>query len=117
MDKTSKKIIHYLKSKECGSNYICRFDNEFNELAESLCIPVEDLRAAVRWLESQGILEYQCYNGGKICGFHLSHIGVNWNYFRRKQLIEYIEEKWIDFFSLLASIAALLISVIALVSK
>ena len=116
MDKTSKQIMKYLSSKGKGSEYICRFDEEFENLSTSLRVPLEDLCASVRWMESNGILEYQRYGSGKASGFHLSHVGVNWKYFRKKEIIKYVEEKWIDFFSLLASVAALVISIIALVS-
>lgn len=116
MDKTSKQIMKYLSSKGKGSEYVCRFDEEFESLSISLHVPLEDLRASVRWMESNGILEYQRYGGGQVSGFHLSHVGVNWRYFRRKEILKYVEEKWIDFFSLLASVAALIIFIIAPVS-
>ena len=109
--------MRYLSSKGQGCQYICRFGNEFENLHTELNIPTEDLRAAVRWLEAEGIIEYQRYTNGGVAGFHLSHVGVNWKYFRKKEIMKYIEEKWIDFFSLLASVAALIISIIALLSK
>lgn len=117
MDKTSKNIMKYLSSKGRGSEYICRYDEELESLSVSLHIPLEDLRASIRWMESNGILEYQRYGNGKISGFHLSHIGANWRYFRKREIIKYLEEKWIDFFSLLTSISALIISIIALMLK
>ncbi len=109
--------MRYLSSKGQGCQYVCRFGNEFENLHTELNIPTEDLRAAVRWLEAEGIIEYQRYANGSVAGFHLSHVGVNWKYFRKKEIMKYIEEKWIDFFSLLASVAALIISIIALLSK
>ena len=109
--------MRYLSSKGQGCQYVCRFGNEFENLHTELNIPTEDLRAAVRWLEAEGIIEYQRYANGSVAGFHLSHVGVNWKYFRKKEIMKYIEEKWSDFFSLLASVAALIISIIALLSK
>ena len=92
--------MRYLSSKGQGCQYVCRFGNEFENLHTELNIPTEDLRAAVRWLEAEGIIEYQRYANGSVAGFHLSHVGVNWKYFRKKEIMKYIEEKWIDFFSL-----------------
>lgn len=117
MDKIGKKIIEFLFSKGKGTEYICRYDEKFENLAVELHISVEDLRAAVRWLESQGFLEYQRYGNGKVAGFHLSHQGLHWKYFRRRKIMHYIANKWTDYLAVLISLLSLIISVIALLQS
>lgn len=113
-DKTSKQVIKYLFSKNLGSEYVCRFDKEFDDLADSLHISLEDLRACVRWLESQGFVEYQRYGSGKTSGFHLSHKGLHLRYFRRREVLNYIADKWADFLAAVISLVSLAISIAAL---
>ena len=113
-DKTSKQVIKYLFSKNLGSEYVCRFAKEFADLADSLHISLEDLRACVRWLESQGFVEYQRYGSGKTSGFHLSHKGLHLRYFRRREVLNYIADKWADFLAAVISLVSLAISIAAL---
>lgn len=129
MDKTSKKILTHLISQGKGTNYICAFSSAWSgiastsidTMANTLKIPTEDLRAAVRYLKEEGYVEYQYSSsiGGekRACGFHLSHQGLNYRYFRNQRIKKYIAEKWIDFFALLLSVCALLISVISLLKQ
>ena len=125
MDKTSKKILQKLISAGTGTNYICSFsgsafgptNTNIVDFSESLSMDIEDLRAAVRYLESSGYLEYQMMTTrkGKVAaGFHLSHKGLNWRYFRRKEILDYIADKWVDFFAAVISLVSLVISIFAI---
>lgn len=121
MDRTSKKILKELIHSKKGTEYVCVFDPawesfgdiEIEAFAKLLKRRTEDVRAAVRFLEAQGFLEYQRGNGRNV-GFHLSHMGLNWRYFQRKQRLDYIADKWPDFIALIISILSLITSVIAL---
>ena len=109
-----------------GSNveYFCSFDEEWktrdgcslDELALKLGQETENLKACVRELERHGYLEYQSAGSANV-GFRLSYKGLNWKYYRRKEILSYIADKWIDFFSLLLSVSALLVSIISLLLK
>lgn len=123
MDKTSKKIILKLQNCGKGTEYICAFDEAWSssmdcvidDLAKELGYQTEDVRSAVRFLHEQGYLEYTTSRGRNI-GFHLSHKGLNYQYFRKQEILRYIADKWIDFFAMLLSVAALVISIISLLS-
>ena len=122
MDRTSKKILKKLIRAKKGTEYVCVFDSAWESIGDisienfsaSIKRRTEDVRAAVRFLESSGFLEYQRGNGRNV-GFHLSHMGLNWKYFRRKQRLDYIADKWPDFIALMISILSLVTSVVALV--
>lgn len=121
MDKNAKNIIRAMISTGKGAEYICAFDRAWagycdsviDDFAESISMKTEAVRTAVRFLNSSGYLEYQTANGRPV-GFHLSHKGLNWKYYRRCEILDYIADKWVDFFSALIAFASLIISVIAL---
>lgn len=126
LDKTSKKILNYLISQGKGTDFICAFNSAWaglsnttiEALAKNLKIPTEDVRAAVRYLKEEGDLEYQYSSSPRgekrACGFHLSHQGLHYKYFRNQKIKKYIAEKWIDFFALLLSVCALVVSIISI---
>lgn len=123
MDKTARAILRWLtkNSAEKGTQYICAFDEGWkdstdawlNDMAKSLNLRVEDARAAVRFLADIGMLEYQ-NSGDYHLGFHLSHRGLHWRYYRRQEILNYIADKWPDFIAVVISLLSLIISVIAL---
>lgn len=126
MDSVSRKILDKLISSGKGTNYICSFSGSsigpsstnIVEFSESLNMDVEDLRAAVRYLEDAGYLEYQMMTTAKRgripAGFHLSHKGLNWRYFWRKEILDYIADKWVDFIAAAISFVSLIISIVAI---
>lgn len=122
MDKTSKLIIRELIKGNKGSEYMCSFDEgwlsesdiSIEQLAEKLRTRTEDVRAAVRYLEETGFLEYEETSSGLIIGFHLSHKGLNWKYYNRKAIFDYIADKFPDFIAVIISLISLITSIIAL---
>ena len=118
MDRVCKKILDKMISYGCGTNYICTWQEEFDDFAKSLSLPCEDVRAAVRYLKERGYIEYQMYHSAqgtnRSRGFHLSHQGFHWRYYRRKEILEYIADKWVEFFAAAISLVSLIISVISL---
>lgn len=76
LDKTSKLVLDKFIASGKGTSYICAFtpawedecDILIDDLADSLNIDVEDLRATVRYLESAGLVEYQRTDKKKSCG-------------------------------------------------
>ena len=122
MDPTSKAILEELIKSRKGTEFVCAFDEALSGIAdtsierfsESLNLNTEDVRAAVRYLEGRGYLEYQSTSGGHNIGFHLSHKGLNWRDFRRKEILDYIADKWPDFIAVIISLMSLFISIAAL---
>lgn len=118
VDKTCKKILDKMISEGKGTEYICTWGDELASFAASIGVPTEDVRAAVRYLKETGYLEFQMYhssNGSSHSrGFFLSHRGLNWRYFRRKEVLDYIADKWVDFFAALIALLSLVISIAAL---
>lgn len=118
MDKTCRKILDKMISFGRGTNYVCTWGESFETFSDSLSIPREDIRAAIRHLEKNGWIEYQMSRStsgtSHNFGFRLSHKGLNWRYFRRKEILNYIADKWIDFLAATISLISLIISVIAL---
>lgn len=118
LDKTSKLVLDKFIASGKGTSYICAFtpvwENEsdilIDDLANSLDVDTEDLRATVRYLESVGLVEYQRTNKGKAAGFHLSHKGLNYKEFKHLDSMERWKERAIGFASgvILSVIAALL---------
>ena len=72
---------------------------------------------AVEYLDSLGYVIIERNQGGVPLSVQLSHKGLHWQEFRIHDVIRYLEDKWIDFFALIASVSAVIISVIAIVSK
>ena len=125
MGKLSKNILNSMISGGHGTDYNCFFQNSvlygegisIVDLSQKLGRDVEDIRAAVRFLESSGYLEYTRLNsksGSSNIGIHLSHKGLNWKHYRAEKLLSYVADKWIDFLALAVSIIAFIQSCIAL---
>ncbi len=126
MDKVCKEIIKRMISGKPSTEYVCSFSGSLlagsgttiYELSDAIGVDPEDIRAAVRFLESAGYVEYQTMKspskGSIIAGFHLSHKGLHWKYFRRKEILNYIADKWVDFFAALIALLSLILSIIAL---
>lgn len=121
MDKISKKVLDALEAGDKETEYVCAFseswgdiaDCDIDEFAKKLGYRTETIRSTVRELEEKGYVEYQRSNGHPV-GFHLSHKGLLRKYYRRQEILTYLADKWVDFFSLLLSVAALFVSVISL---
>lgn len=126
MDKTCKKILRALIDKGQGTDFVCfyaiplDFSNSMriDALSKSLNIRISDLRAAEEYLISTGYLEPVKATGNEpeIVGFRLSHKGLNWHYFQRREIIKYVAEKWPDFIAVIISIISLIVSIAATLS-
>lgn len=114
LDKLSKKIIRYMNTAENPSDTYYDFIDDLDEIAESTHSDSESVRAAVRYLEEQGYIKYSYTQNGTAFQFYLDHKGLHWKYFRRKEILDYIAEKWPDFIALIISILSLITSVVAL---
>jgi hypothetical protein len=114
MDKTSKKVLNHLISNGGCDKYIY-WGEDFDTLVQTLNLNSEDLRADIRYLHDCGYIDYQKFsNSDRNASFSLSHKGLHWKYFRRQAILQYILEKWIDFFAMLVSFISLAIAIISL---
>lgn len=114
LDKLSKKILIYLNSFEMPSEIFYDFSDDLEKLAKETSSDSETVRASVRYLHENGYIRYAVTQSGNPLQFYLDHKGLHWKEFRRQEIIEYLEDKWIDFFALVISFTALVISVAAL---
>ena len=114
LDKLCKKIVKYMNGKEHPSDYQLNFMEDLDLMAESVQSDPESVRAAIRYLKENGYLEYCYTKNGIALLFHLSHKGLHWKFFRRREVLNYIAEKWPDFIALVISLASLLISILAI---
>lgn len=118
LDRLSKNLLVHLNNcTDCPSEAIYLFGEDVDKIAEDFETDSGSILAAVRYLEQQGYLLYG-YGASEdpIC-FSLDHKGLHWREFRREETVRYLQEKWIDCLSLLVSLAALIISAIALWPK
>jgi len=109
LDKTSKAFLDYLDA----------FPNDELWMTEGYEIPdrfgEEDaFWAMIRFLENEGYIEPLQSDSGISFGSRLSHKGIHRTEFHRAEILQYIKEKWIDFFSMAVSLAALILSITAL---
>lgn len=113
MDKNSKLLLNYLI--ENGGCRKSVYFNDFEDFSASLNMNEDDLLANIRFLHESGYLDYQKYaNSDRNAAFSLSYKGLHWKYFRRQDIIRYLEDKWIDFFAMLMSLVSIVLSIIAI---
>jgi len=94
------------------------FFSDLDTHAQNVNMNTESLRATVRYLNETGYIDYQkSSKSDRNVSFSLSHKGENWKYFRKKEILNYIAEKWIDFFAAVISVVSLVISVISMISQ
>lgn len=125
MDRTCKRILNDMIGQGKGTKFVYGLSEtgvylygaSIDDLAKTLELSVDDVMAAVRYLEAENYLEYQktvSKNSIHNIGISLSHKGLNWKYFRRKEILDYIADKWVDFFAALIALLSLIISIVAL---
>lgn len=126
MDKTSKRILKYFVSQNCGTDFVCldhpRWSSFYknhvlvDDLAEELGLREKDMLAVFKYLNENGYLERE-QNGTagsrSDIGFKLSHKGLHWKYFRRREVLDYIAEKWPDFIAVVISIISLITAILS----
>lgn len=117
LDALSKKIIIYMNHTDCPSDTYFDFSEDLDLMAKKVQSDSESVRAAVRYLEELGYIKYSYSHGELAYQFYLDHKGLHWKYFRRKEIMDYIAEKWPDFIAVIISLASLLISILALTKE
>lgn len=111
MDKLTKGILKFLNSKPNASSLHCNFDSDLQRIAKELGTDKEAIRSCVRWMEEHGFIKFIKDSSGRNAMFYLDHKGLHWKEFRRREIIRYLEDKWIDCLAMLLSLAALILSI------
>lgn len=116
MERNSKILLSYLVTHgDCGKYY--DFNEDIDKISSDLCLSPDNLLAEIRFLHDSGYIDYQSDSHGRNLSFSLSYQGLNWKYFRRKEILDYISDKWIDFFAFLVSGISLALSILALLQN
>lgn len=111
MDKSSRKILCAMVD-ENGFPKLFNVGDETEALAKKLNINYMSFKLNIVYLAKIGFINIIKYEGTDAhAAYILTHEGVAWKYFRWREILRYLEDKWIDFFSLLLSTIALLISI------
>lgn len=118
LDKLSRNVLDFmLKDSNDPAQHYYNFQDDIDRIAAHCQTTSETIRAAIRYLHDLEYIKYLQTSSGLTVSFYLDHQGLHWREFRRAEIIEYIQDKWIDCLSLLISFAALIISIIALWPK
>ena len=90
LDKLSRKILKYMK------NHPNIGDTNFNAgvfgIAEGISTNQQQVRDAIHYLETSGLIAYRRNGKGQIVGFRLSHLGQHNTEFTIRNLLE----NWLD---------------------
>lgn len=125
MDKICRMILNDLISQGQGTEFVYGlsetgkyfYGTSIDTLSEKLNLSVDTVKSAIRYLEAENYVEYKVMHsnkGANNAGVCLSYKGLNWKYFHRKEVLNYIADKWVDFFAAVISLISLIISVIAI---
>ena len=90
LDKLSRKILKYMKK------YPNIGDTNFNAgvfgIAEGISIDQQQVRDAIHYLETVGLIAYRRNGKGQIVGFRLSHLGQH----NTELTIRNFLQNWLD---------------------
>lgn len=113
MDRLSKRFIKHIKNKYDGTVYYPY--NPISDIAIQLNASEKELNDCIDFLEeNQYVKKLNSDKKASLVGVTLTHMGNNYRYFQRQKFYKYVIDKWIDFFAMLISLSAIIISVISL---
>lgn len=102
-------------------NQFSRENRPFSEIELYNKIRIYDRAKMVKLclnLQKTGYLDTLIIDDAKtIHRLELSYLGMTYRQAARRQVMKYIADKWIDFFALVVSIAALVIALLSLLSR
>lgn len=76
-----------------------------------------EFTAMLDYLEDNGYVTVTRDDSMNHIGVKLAHKGFHLKEFRRRELLNYIAEKWVDFIAMLMAAGSLVVSIIALLSR
>ena len=82
--------------------------------ADACGLPVEEFSNALNQLIAEGWAEYVFTRNGNRSGVKLTHNGVHYKEYLRREMVRYLADKWVDILALVVAAAAFIQSCIAL---
>ena len=112
IDRKCKKLLNYLKKCE---KYTLNYFEAQEKLKNfgSMC----EINKMIHHLKDLGYVEILEIEPNIEAGVALEYKGIHWKKFIFAEILRYISEKWIDFLSMVTSMAALILSLISLLSQ
>jgi hypothetical protein len=109
LDSLSRSILQYLHDAGKGGSerFECRWHYEFPAMVEKLNQSEDSVRAAVKYLISNGYLETINLSSGGTIGFRLTHQGLHGKEMQRIAFKQYLKQNRIAIIALIFSIIAL----------
>lgn len=114
LDKTARKMLKYMTDENKVPDGYMMYHDFYEAYGKYSGLSQSQMMACVRFLRSEGCIASLRTTSGSKIGFQVEHKGYQYTFFRRQDIKAYIADKWIDFFALLTSVGALVISIIAL---
>lgn len=112
IDRKCRKLLNYLKKcKKYTLNYF-EAQEKLKHLG-SMC----EIDKMIHYLKNLGYVEILEIEPDIEAGVTLEYKGIHWKKFIFVEILRYISEKWIDFLSMATSMAALILSLISLLSQ
>ena len=115
MDRLSKKVVKYFLAHNCDVTYGKGVDNIKNEIKTKRDTDIDE--CLINLVETGYLRIEDGASTKQVNRYILTHKGREWKYYRRIQLFDYLKDTWIDFFAMLVSVAALVMSIISLLSS
>lgn len=112
LDRQSIKFLHYLREQP---------DNTVS-CSDGAPIPEgygeqNEYFAMMDYLESGGYVSVRRDKLNNHKSVKLAHKGFHLKEFRRREFLNYIAEKWVDFIAMLMAVGSLVVSIVALMSR
>ena len=111
LDRKSRKFLKDLKKMPKG-----RLKWNLLDFPEGYGSPAEFV-AMLNYLEDNGYVTVLRDNGMNSRGVSLAHKGFHLKEFQRREFLNYIAEKWVDFIAMLMAAGSLVVSIVALMSR
>lgn len=103
MDKLSKKIMKFMRTRGKNTEFTCSLDENWDyccdcslrELSQRIRNSEANTISAIKWLADEGWVEFDLLQdrGGEIAiGFHLSHKGLRQKEFNRMARIDFLKK-------------------------
>lgn len=102
-----KSVLKYMNAQKNPSSHMYNFDSDLVQIASVVNSDKEAVRHCIRRLEKYEYVAWVPNQHGKTVRFSLDHKGLHWKEYRRKEIFQYLADKWIDCLALLVALTSL----------